>query len=654
MAKSKKSLAETHPELAREWHPTKNGTLTPQDVTHGKEIKVWWKCNQGEDHEWEALISNRSKGSGCAICSGYKVVKSNSLITLYPELAREWHPVKNGDLTPLDVTSGSKRKIWWQCGKGSDHVWEASVNNRVKGRGCPVCSGKKVVASNCLASTHPKLAKEWHPTRNGNLTPESVVSGSHRKVWWKCSKGHDHEWQSNISNRSKGVGCPICSRKLAVLSNCLATTHPVIAKDWSYERNGEVTPNDILVGSNKKFWWKCNKAEDHVYKTSPNNRLAGKNCPMCAGRQVVESNSLITKYPEIAREWHPTKNLNLTPNKVSSGSQKKVWWKCDKGPDHVWNTTVANRVLGRGCPICSGQKVANSTSLGNLYPKIASEWHPTKNQDLTPYDVTPGSGKKIWWKCEKGEDHEWKAAVSDRTNGQGCAVCANKIVVPSNSLATLYPDISAQWHPILNNGKTPSHYVPGSHHKAWWQCKTDPSHVWKTSIESRSSGTNCPYCDLTPQSKQELTITFELKTLFKQIDPKGFKTRLDGRLRAIDIFIPKLNLCIEFDGSYWHKDKREIDKIKSNLLLKEGYSVIRVREEPLKKIHDTDVVSKQPYDGKKVTNDILSMILSMYDLNSELVQRIKDYQSKDDLQNEKGLNRYIDKILKEKAEKNSN
>ena len=651
MAKSKKSLAETNPELAKEWHPTKNGSLTPNDVTHGKEVKVWWKCVEGEDHEWEALISNRSKGSGCAICSGYKVVKSNSLATLYPKIASEWHRIKNFNLTPFDVTSGSHRKVWWQCENGNDHVWEASVNNRVKGRGCPICSGKEVVASNCLVSTHPKLAKEWHPTRNGNLYPESVVSGSQRKVWWKCAKGDDHEWQANISNRSRGVGCPICSRKLAVRSNCLATTHPVIAKDWCYERNGDVTPNDILVGSNKKFWWKCSKAEDHVYKTSPNNRLAGKNCPMCAGRQVVESNSLNTQYPEIAKQWHPTKNLNLTPNKVAAGSQKKIWWKCEKGPDHVWNTTVANRVSGRGCPICSGKKVANSTSLGNLYPKIASEWHPTKNQDLTPYDVTPGSGNKIWWKCEKGEDHEWRTSVHERTIGRGCAVCANKVVVTSNSLATLYPDISAQWHPFLNNGKTPSQYVPGSHQKVWWQCKADTSHVWKTSIESRSSGTNCPYCDLTPQSKQELIITFELKTLFKRIDPKGFKTRLDGRLRAIDIFIPKLNLCIEFDGAYWHKNKREIDKIKSNLLLKEGYSVIRVREEPLKKIHDTDVVSKQPYDGKQVTNDILSMILSMFELDSGLVQRIKDYKSKGELQNERGLNRYIDKILKEKAEK---
>jgi hypothetical protein len=138
--------------------------------------------------------------------------------------------------------------------------------------------------------------------------------------------------------------------------------------------------------------------------------------------------------------------------------------------------------------------------------------------------------------------------------------------------------------------------------------------------------------------------------LFKSIDPKGLKTKLEGRLRAIDIFIPKLNLCIEFDGSYWHKNKRDIDKIKSEMLFEEGFKLIRVREEPLKKIYDSDIISKQPYDGKKVTNDILSKILSLFDLDSTLVSKIKAYQSKEGLQNEKGLEKYIDKILTEKAE----
>jgi hypothetical protein len=138
---------------------------------------------------------------------------------------------------------------------------------------------------------------------------------------------------------------------------------------------------------------------------------------------------------------------------------------------------------------------------------------------------------------------------------------------------------------------------------------------------------------------------------FKNIDPKGFKTRLDGRLRAIDIYIPKLNLCVEFDGAYWHKDKRDIDKIKSEMLLDEGFELIRIREEPLKKIYNTDVISKKPYNGKQVTNDILSVILNMFDLDPKLISRIKEYQLKDGLQNEKGLEKYIDKILTEKAEK---
>ncbi len=137
--------------------------------------------------------------------------------------------------------------------------------------------------------------------------------------------------------------------------------------------------------------------------------------------------------------------------------------------------------------------------------------------------------------------------------------------------------------------------------------------------------------------------------LFTKINPRGFKTILNGRLRSIDIFIPKLNLCIEFDGNYWHKNRRDLDKIKSELLFDKGFKLIRVREEPLKKIYNTDVVSKKPYNGKLVTNDILSKILSMFDLDAKMVLKIRDYQIKDELQNQKGLNKYIDKILTEKS-----
>jgi hypothetical protein len=120
---------------------------------------------------------------------------------------------------------------------------------------------------------------------------------------------------------------------------------------------------------------------------------------------------------------------------------------------------------GGGCPICSNQIIVNSNCLATTNPKLASDWHPTKNGDLTPFHLSEGSNKKVWWKCDKGSDHEWIANVSSRNNGNGC-----------------------------------------------------------------------PFCTLTPQSRQELIITFELKRFF-DINPKGFKTKVNNTIKSIDIYI---------------------------------------------------------------------------------------------------------------------
>ena len=576
----KKSLAETNPELAKQWHPTLNGDLTPFDFTKGSHKKVWWKCDKGDDHEWSAIVNNRSRGSNCPICRGLKVVNSNCLATVNPLLSKQWHPKKNGDLTPNDVTCGSGKKVWWKCDEEEDHEWCAHISSRTQGRGCPMCSGNIVVRSNSLGSTHPETVNEWHPELNGKLTPFDIISGSVRKVWWKCDIAEDHIYDMPIVSKSQGQGCPMCSGNRIVKSNCLRTTHPKLIEEWHPSLNGDLTPFDFTKGSHKKVWWKCDKGDDHIWVSTIKNRaLLGNGCGVCGGRTVVESTSLKYKFPEIAKQWHPKKNKPLTSDKIYYGSNSSFWWKCDVASDHVWKARVADRIDGHNCPMCSGNIVVYSNSLLNVNPLLANEWHPELNGELNPGKFTGHSGKKVWWRCQKDNNHVWQAQISNR------------------------------------------------------------------------SVTGCPYCDLTPQSKQELTITFELIKLFKNIDPKGLKTKLNGKLRAIDIFIPKLNLCIEFDGHYWHKEQEEIDKIKSEMLFDEGFKVIRVREEPLPKTHDNDIISKKPYNGKQVTNDILSMIMSIFELDAKLVSKIKEYQSKDGLQNEKGLDRYIDKILTEKAEK---
>tara|TARA_B110000263_G_C15080127_1_gene405925 strand:+ start:139 stop:576 length:438 start_codon:yes stop_codon:yes gene_type:complete len=132
-------------------------------------------------------------------------------LTSYPHLVNEWHPTKNSDLKPEDFTHGSEKKVWWQCPKREDHEWEAVIYSRSEGSSCPFCSGRKASKTNNLQVDNPKLASEWHPTKNRDLRPEDFRPHSHKKVWWQCPRSDKHEWQTVIYSRSKEHGCPYCS-----------------------------------------------------------------------------------------------------------------------------------------------------------------------------------------------------------------------------------------------------------------------------------------------------------------------------------------------------------------------------------------------------------------------------------------------------------
>ena len=286
-----------------------------------------------------------------------KLTSIQSLLEINPILSKEWHPSKNGDLHPGNVSPHSNKTVWWKCDKGDDHEWEAPISNRSKGRGCPVCSGRKVVLSNCLATTHPELAKQWHPTKNGDLTPFDISKGNDLKVWWKCDKGIDHEWQAQTQPRAKrNIGCPICSGHKVVLSNCLATIHPELAAQWHPTKNGDLTPFDVHSGSSKRVWWKCNEADDHEWQNTINSRTYhNTDCPMCAKRIIVKSNCLATTHPELAQQWHPTKNRNKTPFNVGGAQKNHFWWICEYNKSHVWKASLDSRVGVKetGCPDCA-------------------------------------------------------------------------------------------------------------------------------------------------------------------------------------------------------------------------------------------------------------------------------------------------------------
>ena len=235
------------------------------------------------------------------------------------------------------------------------------IYSRVDGSRCPYCSGRRAITGETdLATCRPDLIKEWNFEKN-SISPTVCTIGTSKIVWWKCSKGH--EWKASVHDRSsKGNGCPFCSgRRVLSGFNDLLTLNPLLAKEWNYEKNGDLLPSGFTVSSGRKVWWKCSKG--HEWESVIANRSGrGQNCPVCSGKKVlIGFNDLTTKAPELVKEWNKEKNHGLKPTEYTVGSGKRVWWKCSVG--HEWEAIIANRtLLGRGCPYCSGQRV---TSDGN-------------------------------------------------------------------------------------------------------------------------------------------------------------------------------------------------------------------------------------------------------------------------------------------------
>jgi hypothetical protein len=444
-------LASTNPGLAEQadgWDPT--------TVLAFSSKSVGWICDLG--HRWQAKVAERSGGNGCPYCSGHRVLAGfNDLATRHPNIAAQadgWDPTT--------VVAFSNKKLDWKCGAG--HQWSALVGNRVKGSGCPYCSGRfPVLGVTDLATTNPELAAQadgWDPT--------TVSRGSDRKVDWKCSFGH--LWKASVAERSSGNNCPTCANRTILIGfNDLATTNPELAAQadgWD--------PTTVVAGTGKRLNWRCNLG--HQWNASVDNRSKGTGCPTCANRTIlIGFNDLATTNPELAAQadgWDPTT--------VVAFSNKKLDWKCGAG--HQWSTTVASRSSGASCPVCSGSVVdVGVTDLATTNPELAAQadgWDPTS--------LSAHSNKKVPWKCESG--HQWLTAVGSRTRGTGCPVCSgHKVLQGYNDLATLNPQLAAQ-----ADGWDPTSVTSQTHKRLDWVCSI--GHRWKATVKNRFRSTGCPIC----------------------------------------------------------------------------------------------------------------------------------------------------------------
>ena len=516
-------LATKFPEIAAEWHPTKNGDITSAQITPGSNKKVWWLGTCG--HEWDMLVRDRTgRNQGCPFEAGKRIlVGFNDFATKFPEIAAEWHPIKNGDLTPDQVfASNNRKKVWWlgTCG----HEWETTVKSRTAHRtGCPVESGMRTLDGfNDLLTKFPEIAAEWHPTKNGDLTPNQITAANGKKVWWLGACGHT--WDATVSSRTvKKTACPFeVGQRVLSGFNDLATKFPDVAAEWHPTKNGELTPDQISAGSEKKVWWlgTCGHEWDAVVHSRTGQNL---HCPFESGQRLLSGfNDLATKFPEIAAEWHPTKNGDLTPDQVSAGSHKKVWWLGNCG--HEWDAKVGERTgQNHGCPFESRQRTLyNFNDLATKFPDVAAEWHPTKNGDLTPDQISAGSHKKVWWLGNCG--HEWDAKVGERTRKQqGCPFEAKshaRLLTGFNDLLTKFPAIAAEWHPNKNGDLTPNDISAGSNKKVWWLGTC--GHEWDSMVTNRTrQNQGCPF----ESGRRTLAGFNDLATKFPEIAAEWHPTK---------------------------------------------------------------------------------------------------------------------------------
>ena len=236
-----------------------------------------------------------------------------------------------------------------------------------KNQGCPHCNVDPIVVAaprskgkrKTILETHPHVLEYWHHEKNLGVDPKSLTRGMQKIAWWKCKQDPSHEWQASIYKQtSRKNQCQFCvpiSSGIVPEEKSIAIQFPQLLDEWHPTLNAKFNPRTIGPGSGKRIWWICKIDSEHIWESFVFQRTKGAGCPYCGGQKADSKSSLAANHPEIAAQWHPSKNGNLKPTDVRRQSAQKVWWMCTEDESHVWDETVQNRVNRRNCPTCERQ-----------------------------------------------------------------------------------------------------------------------------------------------------------------------------------------------------------------------------------------------------------------------------------------------------------
>ena len=408
------------PDIAIEWNKEKNGNNKPNQFLPGSDQIVWWKCPNC-NYEWQSKITVRTaSGTGCPNCSRYHS-------TSFPEQALMYYlKIVFPNIINRAILDGIESDIYiseLKVGIEYDGFqWHKDIIDRDNNK------------DNEFKNKKIKLIR---------IREKGLGKTSYAKNIFRNSKSIS-DLEFAIKEVFKYIKIPtpdinikrdrndIISQYITYLKDSnLESNNPFLAKEWNYKRNGKLLPKMVSPFSNEKVWWKCSKCGNE-WETAISARSTGSNCPICANKQrqitrrknmLKAGKSLASKHPELLKEWD-YQNNNVSPDEITYGSGKKVWWKCTKCGQR-WESAPMIRSKGIGCPVCASKVIVEGINdLVTTCPTLVKTWNYKKNK-IKPTEVSRGSSLKVWWQCTKC-GNEWEATINKRVKGTGCPVCGAK------------------------------------------------------------------------------------------------------------------------------------------------------------------------------------------------------------------------------------
>lgn len=499
--------------LRRIWHYSKNLEvgLDPNTVTCGCHSTAWWKCDRGHEYDMPVVKKARNPHS-CPLCTGHRIVAGvNDFATIYPAVAKEWHPTKNGNLLPSSFSKKSGQKVWWlgKCG----HEWQATIHDRTfDGTSCPECNRRRSTSFPEQAilfyvkKLYPDAINRYKEIFDNGMELDIYVPSANIGIefdganWHKTEKQHQREIQKYHICKENGI------LLLRVKESNDESWNDSADHIWHIRKKATKKELEQIISA---ILYSIDRSENKWYRKTKESYIWGIEVNLDKDENEIRSyltkipNSIKIIRPDLIEEWDYKKNYPLTPDMFGINSNTYAYWKCHIC-GHEWRTTIIHRAGKRnsGCPECAKKRkgksftkrrVSERGSLADNNPQLARQWHPVKNGDLLPSHITENRFKPVWWLCEKC-GHEWQASPNSRASGIGCPCCSGRVPKKGvNDLQTVNPNLAEEWNYEKNLGLKPSEFLPNSGKTVWWKCKSC-GHEWQREIRRRNQGSYCPNC----------------------------------------------------------------------------------------------------------------------------------------------------------------